>query len=119
MKKLTKKPKIRRARRVRARIHGTAKRPRLSVFRSNKHFYAQLIDDDARKTIAAISDKEIVGAKKSTHVVTETAKKLGVALAQKAKEKGIATVVFDRGSYRFHGRVKSFADGAREGGLQF
>ncbi|MBI5152213.1 50S ribosomal protein L18 [Candidatus Peregrinibacteria bacterium] len=104
-----------RHRRIAARMHGTTTCPRLIVFRSNKRTYAQLIDDDARKTLVNASDiKNKTFAKKM-----ESAKKIGLELAKKAKEKGIETCVFDRAGYRYHGRVKAVAEGAREGGLKF
>lgn len=111
----------RRAARVAARIMGTAERPRLVVSRSNQYVYAQLVDDALGKTIAAVSsfgkgDGTGAAGKKGTK--TEQAFAAGVALAGKALEKGIKTAVFDRGSSRFHGRVKSFADGAKKGGLK-
>src|SRR5438309_2178984 len=104
--------------RIRAKIAGTAKKPRLSVFRSNTEIYVQLIDDDNAVTIAAASskDKEI---KAQTGNKTEKSKWVGQAIARKAKELGIENVVFDRGGNLYHGRVKAVADGAREGGLQF
>lgn len=107
--------KQRRANRARARIHGTAVRPRLSVTRSLKHISAQLIDDDAGKTLAAATDKHVEKKGKPT----EMAKEVGLLIAKKAKEAGIESVIFDRGSYRYHGRVAMVAEGAREGGLTF
>ena len=103
---------------IRKKIAGTAQKPRLSIFRSNSDIYAQLIDDDNGLTLAASSsrEKDIV-AQKGTK--TEKSKLVGTAIANKAKELGITTVVFDRGGNLFHGRVKGVADGAREGGLQF
>ena len=100
--------------RIRSKISGTASRPRLSVFRSNKQIYAQLIDDLAGKTLAAASSKGIEDGSKS-----EIAAKVGKAIAEKAMAAGITEVVFDRNGYLFHGRVKSLADAAREGGLKF
>ena len=104
--------------RIRKAVKGTAERPRLSVFRSNKQIYAQLIDDVAGNTILAAStatkDMESVKGKKA-----ELAKAAGKALAEKAIQAGIKAVVFDRSGYLYHGRVKALADGAREGGLQF
>ena len=100
--------------RIRSKISGTASRPRLSVFRSNKQIYAQLIDDLAGKTLAAASSKGIEDGSKS-----EIAAKVGKAIAGKAMAAGISEVVFDRNGYLFHGRVKSLADAAREGGLKF
>jgi len=105
----------RRARRTRARIFGTAAKPRLTVKRSLKHLYAQLIDDAAGRTLAATSDLSTKASGKPIVI----AKHIGKALAEKAKAAGITVVVFDRGSYRYHGRVAALADGAREGGLQF
>jgi len=109
--------KRRRAHRVRSRVHGTADRPRLSVFRSNKHIYAQIIDDDAGNTIAAASD--LHGDVKADGTKTDIARSVGEALAKQAKDAKIDQVVFDRGPYRYHGRVAALADGAREGGLEF
>ena len=104
--------------RIRKKINGVAARPRLSVFRSNSEIYAQLINDDNGMTIASVSskDKNIVAQK-----ITKTAKStlVGNAIALKATELGITTVVFDRGGYIYHGRVKAVAEGARESGLQF
>jgi len=115
MQKKTQKEK--RKTRVRIKIKGTAKKPRLSVFRSNKRIYAQLIDDEARKTLIAASEKEIKSKTKQTK--TEKARLVGEILAKKALKKKIKQVVFDRGSFRYHGRVKALAEGARKGGLQF
>lgn len=103
-----------RHKRVRAKIKGTAKVPRLCVFRSHKHIYGQLIDDEKGKTILSVSDKEVKAKNK-----IETAKEVGKTLAQKAVEKKIKKIVFDRGGYKYHGRVKALAEGAREGGLKF
>ncbi len=100
--------------RVRKKISGTAERPRLVVFRSDKHIYAQLVDDDAGRTIATVSSVKIGQGKKS-----EKAAEVGKQVAVLAKDKGITRVVFDRGGYKYHGRVKAVADGAREGGLEF
>ena len=103
---------------IRKKIAGTAQKPRLSVFRSNSEIYAQLIDDDNGFTLAAAStrDKDIA-AQKGTK--TEKSRLVGQAIARKAKDLGLENVVFDRGGYLYHGRVKSVADGAREGGLVF
>mgnify|MGYP002655301989 CR=1 FL=1 len=103
---------------IRRKLAGTAAKPRLSVFRSNTETYVQLIDDENGATIAAAStrDKDIK-AQKGTK--GELSKMVGVAIARKAAELGVTTVVFDRGGYLYHGRVKAVADGAREGGLQF
>jgi large subunit ribosomal protein L18 len=114
---LTKPQKrLRRRRRVRARIRGNAKRPRLSVYRSNRGVFAQLIDDDAGRTVAAVSWTEADLRKLES---MEQAKRVGQLLAERAKGAGIETCVFDRGGYRFHGRVAAIAEGAREGGLRF
>lgn len=109
---------IKRQKRTRKKIFGTEARLRLSVFRSNRSLYAQIINDEMRQTIVGVSEREIVaGGKKATKV--EKARALGMLLAKKAIEKKIKTVVFDRGSYMYHGRVKALAEGMREGGLQF
>jgi large subunit ribosomal protein L18 len=114
---LTKPQKrLRRRRRVRARIQGTAERPRLSVFRSNRGVFAQLIDDDRGHTVVAVSWTEPELAKLAPR---EQAKRAGELLASRAKEAGVESCVFDRGGYRFHGRVAALAEGAREGGLEF
>lgn len=104
--------------RIRKTVAGTAQRPRLAVFRSNKEIYAQLIDDVSGTTITAASsrDKEIDASKVNK---TEAAKLVGKALAEKAQKAGVEAVSFDRGGYLYHGRVKSLAEGAREGGLKF
>ena len=116
-KKDTNKQRKRRHRRVRGKITGTAQRPRLNVFRSKAHIYAQVIDDASGQTLCAAStvEKGFGGATGNA----EAAKKGGEAVAARAKEKGIDTVVFDRGGYLYHGRVKALADGAREAGLTF
>jgi large subunit ribosomal protein L18 len=103
---------------IRKKIRGTAERPRLSVFRSNKFIYAQVVNDDLGITLAAASgkDNDVAGQKTSK---TEQSKLVGKAVAQKALDAGITEVVFDRGGYLYHGRVKSLAEGAREGGLKF
>lgn len=104
--------------RIRRKSTGTATKPRISVFRSNTHIYAQIIDDATGQTLASASSKEkSIAAQKSAKA--ELAKLVGSALAQKALDLGIKDVIFDRGGYLFHGRVKALADGAREGGLQF
>ena len=109
--------RLRRHRRVRGKISGTAERPRLDVFRSSKHIYAQLIDDVAGVTLASAStmDKSFEGFGGNK----EAAHKVGLALASAATAKGISEVVFDRSGYIYHGRVKELAEGAREGGLKF
>jgi large subunit ribosomal protein L18 len=115
-----KESRARRHRRVRAHISGTAARPRLNIFRSLAHIYAQVIDDATGTTLVSASTidadlrAQMTGKKKA-----EQAKLVGQAVAARAKEKGLTTVVFDRGGYRYHGRVKAVADGAREGGLEF
>ena len=108
--------RLRRRRRVRARIVGTAERPRLSVYRSNRGVFAQLIDDDAGRTVASASWTESELRKLDS---MEQAKRAGQLLAERAKGAGIESCVFDRGGYRFHGRVAAIAEGAREGGLKF
>ena len=108
--------RLRRRRRVRAKVRGTAQRPRISIFRSNRGINAQLIDDDAGRTLAAVewTEADLKGLARM-----EQASKAGQVLAQRAKEAGIERVVFDRGGYRYHGRVKALAEAAREGGLAF
>jgi len=113
--KIKNEKKDRRHARVRAKIKGTAKRPRLSVFRSNKGMYLQLIDDNKNRTLVSVRSQEL----KTKGVKTEISLELGKLIAKKAKAKKISKVVFDRGGYKYHGRVKAVADGAREGGLQF
>ena len=105
--------RVRRHARVRKKVEGTAERPRLAVYRSNRHIYAQLIDDRAAATLAAASDAELEVSGK-----TDRAKAVGKLIADRAKGAGIERVVFDRGGRRFHGRVAAVAEGAREGGLQ-
>ncbi|MBQ2838557.1 MAG: 50S ribosomal protein L18 [Muribaculaceae bacterium] len=100
--------------RIRGKVSGTAARPRMTVFRSNKQIYVQLIDDQAGKTIVATSSKGLEGGTK-----IEIAAKVGAAIAEKAIAAGVSEVVFDRNGYLFHGRVKSLADAARNGGLKF
>lgn len=107
--------KERRHLRVRAKIKGTASRPRLSVFRSNRGMFLQLIDDESGRTIVSAAVKEI---KKSANKI-DLGQALGELIAQKAKDKQITKVVFDRSAYRYHGRVKAVAEGARSGGLEF
>ncbi len=106
--------RLRRQRRVRAKVIGTAERPRVSVFRSNRGISAQMIDDSKGHTIAAVSWTE---AEVRSLAPMEQAEQLGKLLAERAKAAGTSAVVFDRGGYRYHGRVKSFAEGLREGGL--
>ncbi len=107
--------RARRAHRTRIAMHGTELKPRLSVARSLKHIYVQLINDDKGITIASASDLEI----KTTATPTEIAKEVGELVAKKAKSAGVESVVFDRGSFRYHGRVAALAEGARAGGLKF
>ena len=117
MSTLTKpRARLRRRRRVRAKIRGSAERPRLSVFRSNRGISAQLVDDDRGHTLAAVAwtEADVRGLARM-----EQAKRVGELLATRAKEAGVENCVFDRGGYRYHGRVKALADGAREAGLRF
>ena len=108
--------RLRRRRRVRAKVRGTAERPRLSVYRSNRGVFAQLIDDDAGRTLVSVSWTEPELRELGS---MEQAKRVGELLAERAKSAGVETCVFDRGGYRFHGRVAAIAEGAREGGLKF
>lgn len=103
--------------RIRGKISGTAERPRMAVFRSNKEIYVQLINDETGNTLAAASSRDKDFSRTGTK--TEQSKNVGLAIAKKAAEKGITSVVFDRGGYLYHGRVKALAEGAREGGLKF
>ncbi len=103
--------------RIRSRVSGTQERPRLAVFRSVKHIYAQVIDDTKGHTVAAASSNEKSGSKNGGNVAG--AKEIGKLVAERAKDKGIKAVVFDRGGYLYHGRVKALADAAREAGLEF
>jgi large subunit ribosomal protein L18 len=112
----------RRAMRTRRRVRGSAERPRLSVFRSNRFIYAQIIDDESGRTLAESSSRQLLtsgslGAKYPGN--RDAAKEVGLDVAAKAKESGVSQVCFDRGPYKFHGRVKALAEGAREGGLAF
>lgn len=113
------KKKERRHRRVRAKIYGTSVKPRLSVFRSNLHLWTQLIDDTRGHTLASSSDADFKSKKGKKGKPSEFAVKVGEGLAQKALAKGIKTVVFDRGGYRYHGVIRALAEGARKGGLKF
>ena len=108
--------RLKRRRRVRAKVRGTAERPRISVFRSNRGIFAQLIDDDSGRTLAAVNwtEPELRSLKRM-----EQATKAGSILAERAKAAGVDAVVFDRGGYQYHGRVRALAEGAREGGLTF
>jgi large subunit ribosomal protein L18 len=108
--------RLKRRRRVRAKIHGTAERPRISVFRSNRGVFAQLIDDDSGRTIASVNwtESELRGLARM-----EQSRKAGALIAERAKAAGVTSAVFDRGGYQYHGRVKALAEGAREAGLSF
>jgi large subunit ribosomal protein L18 len=112
----TRQRRLRRRRRVRARVTGTAERPRLSVYRSNRGVFAQLIDDGKGQTVAAVNWIE-PDLRKLT--ASDQAKRAGELLAERAKAAGVESCVFDRGGYQYHGRVKALAEGAREGGLVF
>ncbi|MEO7963413.1 MAG: 50S ribosomal protein L18 [Gemmatimonadaceae bacterium] len=105
--------RYRRHLRIRNRVEGSGDRPRLVIFRSLKHIYAQLVDDAAKRTILSVGDGDVTGKK------SEKATAVGKKLAEAAKAAGFSKVVFDRAGYRYHGRVKALADGAREGGLEF
>ena len=113
----TKGARIKRHKRIRGKISGTPETPRLDIFRSNAHIYAQIIDDVSGVTLAAASsnEKDFEGSGSNC----EGAAKVGKLIAERAKQKGIENVVFDRGGYIYHGRIKALADGAREGGLNF
>ena len=113
----TKAQRLRRHKRVRGKIAGTPERPRLNVFRSEANIYAQIIDDAAGVTLVSASSLDKGFACDGTK--TDAAKQVGLNIAERAKAKGIENVVFDRGGYLYHGRVKALAEGAREGGLQF
>lgn len=113
----TQKIRTRRAARTRARVRGTAARPRLAVFRSNTTIYAQVINDEAHRTVAAASSREVAKDKPKTK--TDAARLVGELIAKKAQAAKIAAVVFDRRSYRYHGRVKALADAVRAAGIQF
>jgi large subunit ribosomal protein L18 len=113
----TREARLRRHRRIRGKVAGTAERPRLAVFRSNKGIFAQLVDDGNAVTLAAASWLQL--KKSFSGNKTEQAAEVGKQLAAAAKQAGVSTCVFDRGGYLYHGRVKALADGAREGGLEF
>jgi large subunit ribosomal protein L18 len=108
--------RLKRRRRVRAKVRGSAERPRISVFRSNRGIFAQLIDDDSGRTLASVqwTESELQSLKPM-----EQARRAGALLAERAQAAGVSTAVFDRGGYQYHGRVKALAEGAREGGLEF
>jgi large subunit ribosomal protein L18 len=112
--------RLRLHRRIRKKLAGTPERPRLAVFRSQTHIYAQVIDDDKGQTICSASSVEMRGPeKKARGANVDAAKKVGALIATRCKEKGVDAVVFDRGGFQYHGRVKALADAAREGGLKF
>ena len=115
IEKIKKENRAKRHKKVRAKIFGSAKIPRLNLYRSNKGFFIQLINDQAGITLESVSDKEIKKSKNKT----DAAKEAGKLIAEKAKKADIKKVVFDRGGFQYHGRVKAVADGAREGGLEF
>jgi large subunit ribosomal protein L18 len=119
--KAKERQRLRRRRHVRQGITGTSERPRLTVFRSSKHIYAQLIDDLTGRTLASASTvvKKVAGTKPTYGGNVKAAKATGMRLAEAAKAAGISKAAFDRGHYKYHGRVKALAEGAREGGLQF
>jgi len=119
MKAIKSQQRNRRHARIRAKVLGTTERPRLSIFRSNKFIYAQIINDETGKTLVASTDAEMKKGKGKTGGKLESSKTAGIELAKKAKEANITKVVFDRGGYLYTGRVKAVAEGAREGGLNF
>lgn len=108
--------RVRRQKKIRAKINGTALRPRLSVYRSNRYTFAQAIDDNKNETIASVSELEL---KETKGTKTDKAKRLGIAMAEKLKKRKIEELIFDRGSFKYHGRVKALAEGLREGGIKF
>jgi large subunit ribosomal protein L18 len=111
--------RIRRHRRVRKKVHGTAERPRLAVYRSNKHISVQVIDDDAGVTVAAASTVEATQRAAGSGGTVAAAARVGELIAERAKAQGVTTVVFDRGGFAYHGRVAAIADAARNAGLEF
>jgi len=111
--------RIRRHRRVRKKVHGTAGRPRLAVHRSNKHISVQVIDDDSGRTLAAASSTETDQRAAGTGGTVAAAERVGALVAERAKAAGVTTVVFDRGGFAYHGRVAAIAEAARNGGLEF
>ena len=111
--------RAKRVRRIRKKITGNSGQPRLRVFKSNKHIYAQIIDDSAGKTLVSMSTVDKGFTKSDDSDKTGNAKQVGLLLAEAAKNAGVSKVVFDRGGYIYHGRVKALSEGAREGGLQF
>ena len=114
-----KEARKKRHRSLRKRVEGTAERPRLAVFRSTRHIYAQIIDDQQKRTLTAVSDKVLAVEGESKADKKARAKRVGAAIAKQCLEKGIDKVVFDRAGYKYHGRVSALADGAREAGLKF
>lgn len=119
MKNLKAKGRIKRSIRIRHKIHGTKDRPRLTVFRSNKYIYAQVIDDSSGKTLSFISEKELQISKEKKLTKIDKANLVGQLIAKKATLIKIAKVVFDRSGYKYHGRVKALAEGAKTAGLKF
>lgn len=117
--KTQREQRIRRHRRVRRRVQGTADRPRLAVFRSSTHIYAQIIDDVQGRTLVAASDRDADAGDTAGKVKVDRAKLVGTAIARKAQAAGVTKVVFDRGGFLYHGRVQALADAARAGGLSF
>ena len=111
--------RIRRHRRVRKKVHGTASRPRLAVYRSNKHISVQVIDDDAGATLAAASTVEADQRSQGSGGTVDAATRIGTTIAERAKAAGVTTVVFDRGGFAYHGRVAAIAEAARTAGLEF
>lgn len=111
--------RLRRHRRVRKKIHGTAERPRLAVYRSNKHLVVQVIDDDAGRTLAAASTAEADQRAAGSGATVAAATRLGQLVAERAKAAGVGKVVFDRGGFRYHGRIAALASAARDAGLEF
>lgn len=118
MKKSARQSRMLRKKRVRAKINGTAARPRVSIFRSNSGLFVQIVDDAGQKTLVSGSTRELQSQKKNKGTKSDQAKELGVLIAKRAGEKKIKTVIFDRNGYRYHGRVKAFAESLREGGIQ-
>ena len=115
----TRTARQRRHRRIRVSLNGTEQRPRLNVFRSLQHIYAQVIDDTSGTTLAAASTNEPEARTSLSGSKTDRARAVGKTIAERAREKGVSAVVFDRGGYLYHGRIKALADGAREAGLEF
>ena len=115
----TRTARQRRHRRIRVSLNGTEQRPRLNVFRSLQHIYAQVIDDTSGTTLAAASTNEPDARTSLSGSKTDRARAVGKTIAERAREKGVSAVVFDRGGYLYHGRIKALADGAREAGLEF